>query len=230
VVDTVNAEEVSKTIDTAFAEKIEAVTDITEMLPEPSKTKLFGDWMIWMVHRAYLNDPDLVEFDFNNLHMPPPHIEARIAPKLVQAMESNTHIESLSIANANLMKAQGHELAESLKANTTLRVLNLESNNLDSAAVRDIAEAIHKNASSKLETLRVSNQKQVGEFFGRPVEEAFGSLMEKNETIIRLGFPCDTPIGGTSSTERCCATTTSTEEGNMAVFRPRKTSRRRKKP
>merc|ERR1712176_253718 len=113
---------------TAFAEQIEAVTDLADMLPEPSRTKLFGDWMIWMVHRAHLNDPTLVDFNFNNLHMPPPHIEARIAPKLMKAMESNTYIETLSLANSNLMKSQGHELAESLKVNKTLRAVNLESN------------------------------------------------------------------------------------------------------
>ncbi|CAE7709132.1 Tmod2 [Symbiodinium sp. CCMP2592] len=47
-----------------------------------------------------------------------------------------------------------------------------------------------ENPSSKIQTLRVAQQKQVGNSFGRPVEEAFGRLLEKNEAILRLGFFC----------------------------------------
>ena len=45
-----------------------------------------------MVHRAWLNDPELTVFDFDHLHMPLPHLEPRIAPKLCKAMGHNTHI------------------------------------------------------------------------------------------------------------------------------------------
>lgn len=191
VIETVDSAQVAETISKDFAAKLEAITDLSEMVEEPSRVRAFGDWMIWMVHRAYLNDPTLTDFNFNNMHMPDPNIEARIAPKLVKAMETNTYIETLSLANSNLQKGQGLELAEALRRNRTLLVLNIESNCLDSAAVREIALAIIQNGESKLETLRVAQQKQVGQFFGRPVEEAFGQLMEKNETITKLGFECN---------------------------------------
>merc|ERR1719333_188830 len=90
----------------------------------PLRVKAFGDWMVWMVHRAYLNDPELVELNFNNMHMPPGHMEHRIAPKLMKAMETNTHIECLSLMNSNLQKQQGVELAASLLKNCSLQVLN----------------------------------------------------------------------------------------------------------
>lgn len=70
--------------------------------------------------------------------MPPAHIEPRIAPKLVKAMEMNKHIENLTLYDSNLQKAspgmrdgcisqaQGCELAASLRKNVTVKSLNLE--------------------------------------------------------------------------------------------------------
>uniref|UniRef100_A0A7S4UC93 Uncharacterized protein n=1 Tax=Alexandrium monilatum TaxID=311494 RepID=A0A7S4UC93_9DINO len=192
VVETLDSDQVAGSINKDFAAKIEAVEDIAELLPEPSKTHQYGDWMIWMVHRAHLNDPSLVDFNFNNMHMPEPHIESRIAPKLMKAMETNTYIKTLSLVNSNLMKVQGMELATALQENKTLQILNLDSNNLDSLAVQKIASAIRENKGSKLEHLRLAQQKgQGGISFGRPTEEAIGLLMEKNESIIKLGFECN---------------------------------------
>eukprot|EP00927_Polykrikos_kofoidii_P042272 TRINITY_DN36141_c0_g1_i1.p1 TRINITY_DN36141_c0_g1~~TRINITY_DN36141_c0_g1_i1.p1 ORF type:complete len:1188 (+),score=237.35 TRINITY_DN36141_c0_g1_i1:511-3564(+) len=183
-------EEVVESIDKQFAAKIEEVTDLSEMLEEPCKVKTFGNWMIWMVHRAKLNDPDLVDFNFNNRQMPPPHVESRIAPKLMEAMKLNTHITSLSLNNSNLVKAQVFQLAEALEVNSTLRVLTLESNNLDSTALTRLAKAVMTNSNSSLEQLRLSQFTAAGAL-GRPAEEAIGQMMEKNETIIKLGFECN---------------------------------------
>ena len=67
--------------------------------PKPDKRKQLGTWMIWMVHRVYLNDPTLDTFDFTNLQMPPPigatqdvaaSRAALLAPKLVKAIAKNT--------------------------------------------------------------------------------------------------------------------------------------------
>lgn len=191
VIETLDSEEISKSINQAFAEKVELVTDIADMVEEPSRVKQYGDWMVWMVHRAWLNDPTLTELSFNNMHMPPPHLEAKIAPKLMQAMKSNTHIEVLELANSNLMKPQGHELAEALVNNLTLKSVNIEANNLDSHALKDIVQSIAENKECCVEHLRMAQQKGMGAFFGRPVEEAMGQLMESNQRIIKLGFPCN---------------------------------------
>lgn len=179
-------------INEAFATQVEAVTQIENLLPEPPRIRgSYGDWMIWMVHRAWLNDPSLVDFNFGNMHMPPGHIEPRIAPKLVNAMARNTHIEILTLSNSNLQKAQGCELGTSLRQNTTVKSVNLESNWLDSNAVRELAVAIKENPDSVIEHLRFSHQKQMGQFFGRPTEEAVGQMMWSNESIVKLGFECD---------------------------------------
>merc|ERR1719203_2658280 len=104
--------------------------------------------MIWIVHRAYLNDPQLAVINFNNIHMPPPHVELRIAPKLMKALKTNTHVQELSLVNSNLQKESGPDLGAALSENKTLKTLNLESNWLESGAIRAISEGIAENSCS----------------------------------------------------------------------------------
>ena len=74
--------------------------------------------------------------------------------------------------------------AASLAKNRTLRVVSLESNQLDSQSVKDIAQAIAGNKDSEITQLRLAPQKNMGRFFGRHVEEAIGSMMERNDRIL----------------------------------------------
>jgi len=187
----VHCEDVSMSINEDFANIVEQVTDLSQLPHEPSKIRAYGDWMIWVVHRVWLDDPTLFELNFNNMHMPAPHVESRIAPKLMAAMEWNTHMEVLSLSNSNVQKVSGVDLATSLRKNRTLKTLNLECNCLDSISVREVALAIKDNASCAIEHLRFSHQKQMGKFYGRPTEEAVGQMMQFNELIVKLGFECD---------------------------------------
>lgn len=185
------SQDLTMRVDEDFVAKLEHVVDAKDLLPEPVKTREYGNWMIWMVHRVWINDPSLEELDFTSMHMPPGHVEKRIAPKLVAAIATNTHLEVLSLSNSNLQRVQGVELASALRTNSTLLELNLECNWLDSTTVRELALAIHANPACQLEHFRVSHQKQMGQFFGRPTEEAIGEMMQHNETIVKLGFECD---------------------------------------
>lgn len=126
LVDSQMTEDIPLLIDENFAAKLENVLDISDLPHEPTKKASSGDWMLWMVHRAKLNDPTLVEFDFTNVHMPAPHLEPRIAPKLMQSLATNSYIEKLLLANSNLHKQQGRQLAAALRSNCTLRTANLE--------------------------------------------------------------------------------------------------------
>eukprot|EP00403_Amphidinium_massartii_P019352 CAMPEP_0178415350 /NCGR_PEP_ID=MMETSP0689_2-20121128/23506_1 /TAXON_ID=160604 /ORGANISM="Amphidinium massartii, Strain CS-259" /LENGTH=496 /DNA_ID=CAMNT_0020036667 /DNA_START=75 /DNA_END=1566 /DNA_ORIENTATION=- len=179
-------------IDSVFAQRLDQVTDLGDLhsiLPESRRMKGHGDWMLWMVHRAKLDDPTLKELNFDNMYMPPEHVETRIAPTC-EGDGDNTHMEVLSLNGSNLQKKQGNELAESLKRNTALRTLNLESNSLDSESVCNIALALRENSGCKVEALRVQHQRQVPKFFGRPTEEAMGRLMQENKSIVKLSFAC----------------------------------------
>lgn len=178
-------------VDEHLACQIDGIIDLCDMPREPAKVGTYGDWMIWMVHRAWLNDPTLMELSFNNMAMPAPHLEERIAPKLMKAMQTNSHLEVLSLSNADVHKSSAFELAEALRSNCTLRTLNLEGNYLDSNCVRELALSVAATPTSCLEHIRFSHQRQMGAFFGRPTEEAVGQMMQKNETILKLGFECD---------------------------------------
>lgn len=177
-------------VNQAFAAMVEEVTEVTEMPEEPSKGIRLSDWMIWMVHRAYLDDPSLTDFNFSGLRMPYPYMEPRVAPKLCKALETNTHIISLQLADSNLQKTQGPDLAASLASNTTLRKVNVENNYLDSSCIQQMALALHSNKETTLEQFFCINQKNMGEYFGRPVEEAVEQMMKNNTTIVKLGFTC----------------------------------------
>merc|ERR1711957_687716 len=171
---------------------IDDIDDIDALLAnQPAKESKHGDWMIWMVHRAFLNDPTLVDFNFSHCKMPLPHEEWRVAPKLMKALETNTHIKRLNMANSNMQKPQGHEMGEALKKNCTVQVVNLESNCIDSSCMVDIAEGIGHNPNTSIAELRVSHQQGMGRSYGRPVEMAFGETMAKNTTITKLGLYCD---------------------------------------
>eukprot|EP00927_Polykrikos_kofoidii_P078364 TRINITY_DN75197_c0_g1_i1.p1 TRINITY_DN75197_c0_g1~~TRINITY_DN75197_c0_g1_i1.p1 ORF type:complete len:1133 (-),score=231.80 TRINITY_DN75197_c0_g1_i1:260-3658(-) len=176
--------------DPAFASLIDEITDLANLPPEPDKFENMGNWMVWMVHRAWLNDESLIDFNFANLHMPAPHSEPRIAPKLMKALAANTSISSLILTDSNLLKPQAMQLAESLKMNGTLKVLELENNHLDSEAVKVMAEALTNNEHTKLEVWRFASQIEVGTTFGRPTEEAVGNMMGKNENLLKVGIYC----------------------------------------
>lgn len=177
-----------------FASMVERVTDLVELRKmDPSKKRAAGDWMLWMVHRAWLNDPELTIFDFDNLVMPLPHQEPRIAPKLMKAMAHNTVITQLHLNNSNLQKPQGHMLAQSLRENKTLLVLGIETNNLDSAAIMDLAVALKESEVSCLQQFRFSCQICVKGSLGRPVEQALAEMMEVNRKILKLGVDLHDP-------------------------------------
>jgi hypothetical protein len=146
--------------------------------------------MMWMVHRAWLNDETLTDFNFSNCNMPPPHVEPRIAPKLMRALATNTQIASLNLTDSNLQAEQATQMAESLQANGTLKVLEMEGNHVHSEEIRQIATALTDNSTTVLETWRFANQVEQGTTFGRPTEEALGKMMQKNDRILKLGVYC----------------------------------------
>lgn len=174
--------------DPRFIELIEGCTSVAELLElEPDRSKMLGNWMIWMVHRAYMDDDTLIDFNFSGLEMPLPHVEERIAPKLMQALATNTHIENLLLSSSNMQKPSGPQMANALQKNTTLKVLNIESNNLDQESIRAMMVALQLNEKTVLNTFRFQNQRGLSTYFGRPVEEAMCELMRKNKTICKLG-------------------------------------------
>jgi len=183
----------SNTMTESLIEQILACTSAGELslLPAPDKAESLGNWMIWMVHRAHLDDPTLEKFDFTNLQMPPPSEEPRISPKLAKAIASNTHIAQLLLANTNLSAVDGGVLAESVAANklATLKVLNIDSNFLGQMEMDSMANACGTNQT--IEELRVNNQH--GLMMGRSSFEAFSNAVKANKFICKLGLSITDP-------------------------------------
>jgi hypothetical protein len=183
-------------VDEDFAHMIEEITDIEQLAAVDMSEKAnrtMSDWMVWMVHRAHLNDPTLTDFSFSNMQMPLPHLEPRVAPKLMKALERNTYITTLNLSNANMQKPEGPTMAASLKVNKTLVHVNIESNNVDTASMCKLAEALKENTETKMEIFRFNNQKHIGANFGRKTEKAWAELLETNRTLTKLGFSCSDP-------------------------------------
>jgi hypothetical protein len=177
--------------DPRFLDLLEDCSTIAEVLElEPDKSRAMGSWMTWMVHRAWMNDEILVDFNFSGLEMPPPHVVWHVAPKLMEAMATNTHIKVLILSQSNMQKPSGLQMAEALQTNTALEHLNIESNNLDQESIRAMVQALAVNNKTSIHTFRCQHQLGISsQFFGRPFEEALCDLMRTNTTLCRIG--CD---------------------------------------
>lgn len=182
----IGSEALDRTMDESLIERILACTSAAELaeLPQPDKSESLGNWMIWMVHRAHLDDPTLEKFDFTNLQMPKADDEPRISPKLAKAISTNTHITHLLLANTNLQITEGGVLAESIASNGSIRVLNIDSNFLGESQMESLANACGTNQT--IEELRVNNQH--GLLPGRAVFEAFANAVKANKMICKLGL------------------------------------------
>jgi hypothetical protein len=187
----IGSEALDKTIDESLIDRILACTTCAELaeIQDPKQEESLGNWMIWMVHRAHLDDPTLEKFDFTNLQMPPPAEEPRISPKLAKAIANNTHITSLLLPNTNLMAAEGGVMAESLIKNSSIKVLNIDSNFLAQPEMESLANAAGTNQT--LEEIRVNNQH--GLMMGRSTYEAFANACKANKMITKLGLNITDP-------------------------------------
>merc|ERR1740117_1284152 len=159
----------------AFAEEVTA-----------AKQAKLGNWMIWMVHRAHLNDPTLLKFDFTNLKMPSGDLEPRISPKFALAMEENTFITDLVLACSNLQGTEAACLAVSLRSNKTLLKLNIDSNALQALELESIANGV--GYSGTLQEIRCNNVSQ-----GRQVYEAITACVKANTSIVKVGLEIKDP-------------------------------------
>merc|ERR1712137_463317 len=177
-----------QSIDQKEAVQICSVHNIDTLAQLPTyepKPDTLGTWMIWMVHRVALNDPELRCLDFTNFTMPNWTEEKyRIAPKLIASLERNTHLVELRLTNTNL-GACGKELCDALEKNTSLRILNIESNALSSQDLKLIFKALETN--DVLQELRCDNQFG-SRNPGASVFKAVRDMLEKNIVLQKLGM------------------------------------------
>jgi len=184
-----------KVVDTEIAKEICRCMD-REMLMalEPDRNESLVNWMIWMVHRVYLNDPTLTELNFTNLVMPPPKAEPLgelVVTKLMQSLVTNTHLEKLILTGSKLRPHSIPMLAGALRKNYTLIVLHVDSNLLNVDNIQEIAEALAEN-KSRIEEWRFANQAGIGtKGLGDATEESLAIMMKSNERLVRFLPRCN---------------------------------------
>lgn len=145
-----------------------------------------GTWMIWMVHRVFLGDPDVVKLDFSMCRMPNARDAHLVITKLLHALHTNTHLEELQLADCQLIGGeQANAIAAMLIQSRTLRVLNLNSNMFEPADLQMIFEALAQNDT--LEELRCANQ-FCGSRVGREAFQALGQALKENRSLRKLGL------------------------------------------
>lgn len=158
-----------------------------------AKQSNLGTWMVWMVHRVYLNDPSLERLDFGCFHIPRGDKEPRILPKLFQALTKNTHLKHLMMGNTALESSGAciQELAAALRSNSTLQKLDVQANFLEMCDLTVIFEALAENTG--LKDLKVNLQACAKGSFrdlmkeqGNDVYKAAAAAFRSNRSLIKL--------------------------------------------
>merc|ERR1712048_429519 len=161
----------------------EELGEFEEIVTQEKNDKKPFNWMIWMVHRAHLNDPTLKKFDFTNLKMPSGLDEPLISPKLAVAMASNDVIEELLLPSTNLQNPEAAVLAVSLRSNKKIRVLNIDSNTLRPLELESICRGIAQQETPSLAEFRCNNVAS-----GRQVFEAVAEMVKANDFVCKVGL------------------------------------------
>ncbi|XP_019858876.1 PREDICTED: tropomodulin-2-like [Amphimedon queenslandica] len=132
------------------------------------------------------DDPSLTDLNLNN-H---PLITPEIIHQLLTALEGNTHVTKLSLANIKFNDDHAASLGSILSDNRSLLMINLDSNRLGNEGIRAIMKALVDNFT--LQEIRLCNQYSKG---GHRIEAEIGKYLEKNKTIRKLGysFTCNGP-------------------------------------
>jgi tropomodulin len=132
------------------------------------------------IKRVRENDKTLVELNWNNIK----NISDEKFIQLFEALEVNTHLESLSLTNVGLTDKTAQRLAEAMEQNATLKVLNVETNFINPPVIVKLVRALLKTTS--IEEFRCSNQRS--QVLGNKIEMEITQLVEQNPTLLRLGL------------------------------------------
>ncbi|NWT15949.1 TMOD4 protein, partial [Vireo altiloquus] len=131
------------------------------------------------LRRLQDNDPALQDVNLNNIKdIPVPTLEA-----ICEAIQSNTHVRSLSLVATRSNDLVATAVAAMLEQNRSLQSLNLESNFITGAGMLRVLAAVGQCPS--LSELRVDNQCQR---FGDSVEMAMAAMLEQCPSVLRFGY------------------------------------------
>lgn len=165
-------------------DKFESVVKSTPLKPSKIEPDNTTD-PLQTAEQLAKNDPSLEEVNLNNIK----HITRDTFKKIFESIKTNTHLKTISLCNVGLTDGPTSKLVEALKENTTLRTINLESNFLSGLMIRTLIEALLEK-QAVLE-FRACNQRP--QILGNRIEMDITKLVEKNNTLLRLGLNFDVP-------------------------------------
>nr|BAG71437.1 Mt-tropomodulin [Molgula tectiformis] len=125
------------------------------------------------------DDPELTDVNLNNIRNIPIHT----LQEYCEAIKTNTHLKNFSIVNTRSNDTVAKALSGMLRINRVLEVLNIESNFLTGEGVKAILESLVEN--DVLREFRLDNQRQQ---FGNQVEMEITEILNKNQTLLKLGY------------------------------------------
>lgn len=173
-----------------FASDLQNIENVADLPPEPCKARQEWEWMLWTVHRTWLNDPTLTSLSFKGLDIPIPEVEPRIGQKLFQALTKNKYVVNLDLANSNLKSSHAQLLTDVLKKNTTIQSLHLDGNSFDSDSLAVFAGSLMSNPNSRIATLCCREMHNGMVEFGREVDKIMSEMMHANQRIVKFTYEC----------------------------------------
>jgi len=125
------------------------------------------------------NDSSLKVINLNNVP-----VKENVALELFTALERNTHVAELAMANTGLTDTAGQSLATILETNKALRQINIESNQVSPQTLARIFESI--NVQQNITAVKAANQQ--AQVLGNKVEMAITKAVESNPVLLRVGL------------------------------------------
>ena len=156
----------------------QGVTKATPLKPFPAEAPNKTE-PAQVVEKIKCNDPSLVSVNLNNVYT-----KENQFIEMFQALEQNTYLKDLSLANTGMTDTAAAVLASALEVNKTLETINFESNNVNPQTIAKMFEAM--NVQQTLVGLKGSNQQ--AQFLGNKVETAITKAIENNKAILRVGL------------------------------------------
>lgn len=137
------------------------------------------------LNKVKANDAKLKELNLNNIK----NISLERLVDFAEALESNTNLTSLHMANTRATDRVAKAFTASLKVNKTLTSLNLESNYISGDAICDMLDSIHVHQT--LLELRVANQRP--SVLGNKVEMKISTQIRLNTKMLKFGIHLEVP-------------------------------------
>jgi len=157
----------------------DGITKASQPKPYPAEPPNMTDIDI-TIKQVRDDDHTLVDLNWNNIK----NISEEKFTQLFEALQNNTHLETLSLTNTGMTDTSALKLADALEHNSTLRVINVETNFITPAVIVQLIKSLLTTKS--IEEFRASNQRS--QVLGNKIEMEITGLVEKNPTLLRLGL------------------------------------------